>query len=361
MRVRLGPSKNARGVVALAGNRYAMVVGVSHYEHVPELKYGDKDARDVADALRTVGFDEDKLMLLHDEGEPADRPTRGTMLHRLGLLSGYDLDADDLVLFYFSGHGMVEASVDYLFPIDASSYALRDAALSVETVFDYLRRTGSRRVIALIDACRDSLATGKGVHSIGANAKSVIDAGDDGLAAIFSCQSNERSFEIDEVDGIQQSSFTHCLLQAIRSREISTLGEAAGYLTREVKILNGQKRLRPQLPYLYPDPNSLVDVPLFVIPGGTPSVAGEYMATLTLLYGDDRLSYLTYYDVMDFLEKDQQDPGRIRLVRDVCSGVTTPETFEQIWKRLRGLAKRPTPTAVGLPGSSREGGVLERG
>ena len=158
----------------MTGDRYAMVIGVSHYEIVPELKYGDKDARDIGEALRLAGFDEDKTILLQDE-DPLAKPTRGRVFHELGRLSGYNLDPDDLVLFYFSGHGMMAESIDYLLPLDASDLALKDTALAVETAFGYLRKSGSRQVIGLIDACRDEMPTGKSIYSIGANAKSVID------------------------------------------------------------------------------------------------------------------------------------------------------------------------------------------
>jgi hypothetical protein len=336
----------------VAGNRYAIVIGVSHYEIVPELRYGDKDARDIGEALRLAGFDEDKTILLQDE-DPVARPTRGRVFHELGRLSRFNLDPDDLVLFYFSGHGMMAEGIDYLLPLDASDLALEDTALAVETAFGYLRKSGSREVIALVDACRDEMPTGKGVYSIGANAKSVIDRADDGLAAIFSCEDNERSFEIDSGD-IKQSSFTYCLLQAIHSPEVRTLGQTADYLRREVMSLNGKSGLRPQRPYLHPNPNALFDLTLFSAHGGIRTLASEFMAGVTNLYGQKLLDDLIYYDVMEFLylEQNQQDPGRVRLVEDVCNGVTTAEKFARYWKALRsGVPKRIEPSAVGRPGA----------
>jgi uncharacterized caspase-like protein len=103
----------------LAGTKHAVVIGVKEYETVPALRFADKDARNLAETLPLVGFE--KVLLFEDGGER--KPTRASIFHHLGLMKS-SLDPDDLLLFYFSGHGMMEDNVDYLLPIEGSTAAL---------------------------------------------------------------------------------------------------------------------------------------------------------------------------------------------------------------------------------------------
>lgn len=341
----------------MAGDKYALVIGARGYDKVPKLKWADKDARDVAAALRRTGFDEQNVIVLHDE-DPEARPERSMVFHQLGRLGNIGLDSDDLVLFYFSGHGMMHKSVDYLLPIEASDVALKHTAIKVDDVVASLQETGSRQVVMLIDACRDELPTGKSVHAIGANAaKSVTDATHEGIAAIFSCESQERSFEIDAED-IKQSSFTYCLLDAIVRPNVNTLEQVATYLRDEVKVLNGKHGLQPQKPYLVAQPEWLKEISIF---GGLEGVSelDRYISCLTDLYGNEELSDSVYYDVLDFLDEPKHLPGLLKLIRDVCDGASSPDRFEKTWNHLRSRAapRKATAGAVGTPGTSlRSGG-----
>lgn len=317
----------------MAGQRHALVVGVSEYERVPPLKYAGKDARDVAAALRLVGFEDQNLTLLHS-GDPNAQPVRSSVFHHLGRIRNLKLDHDDIVLFYFSGHGMMSDDVDYLLPIEASDMALEDTAVSVDVVVKRLRATGSRRVVMLIDACRNEMPTGKGIHGIGANTKSVVEEIDDGLAVVFSCSSRERSFEIDSAN-VQQSSFTHCLLDAIKNPHLNTVGEVAAHLEREVKVLNGKHGLRPQLPYLLARPDELKQLPVFALLNGAQVDVDAYFAFLSELRAEEKLAASVYWDVIEFLDLAERDAMRMRLIRDLCEHECLPEQFEKIWKRLR--------------------------
>jgi uncharacterized caspase-like protein len=333
----------------LAGAKHAIVVGVKGYQRIVRLMYADKDARDVADALPLAGFDDERVRLLEDGGE---MPVRNTIFHHLGALSS-KLDADDQLLFYFSGHGMVQDGVDYLLPIDVSKNALQDTAIPVDRVVQHLRDSGSRRVVMIIDACRDKLPTGKSVDAIGDNTKSVVERSDEGLAVLFSCASHERSFEIDS-DDIKQSSFTHCLLDGIKSPEINTLGEVADYLAREVPVLNGRYDLSPQEPYLYAKPDALRDLQVFTLLVAAAAFGvGDYAAFLTCLWGKDKIKGPVYFEVMDFLNRPPHDPGRLKMVQRVHGLEISPERFESYWQLLPRAAPRAAPAnAVGRVGTS---------
>lgn len=329
----------------MVGDKHAFVVGVSEYLQVPHLKFGAKDATDIADALQTVGFKD--VVVLHDQAELP--PQRHIIFDQLGGLNS-TLDPDDVLLFYFSGHGMMEKGSDYLLPIEASSKALKNTAIALQDAVDQLTASGSKNVVMFVDACRDELKTGKGIQSIGANAKSVINNVDDGgIAAFFSCQDNERSYEIDS-DEIKQSAFTYCLLEAIRKREIRTVDETAAFLASEVKNLNGRFDLNPQKPYLHPNPNALGPIPIIEILGVSEQTTeyDEYVRQLAEMRGRDELSGRLFWDVVEFL-KSPDDFTKLKIIGDLCGGETTPSSFEMIWTTLRGRVGSWGTAAVGSP------------
>ena len=315
-----------------------MVVGVSGYEMVPKLKYAAKDARDVAAGLRQVGFEDDKVILLEDESGDA-RPHRSSVFHHLAELNDARLDDDDLLLFYFSGHGMSEGGADYLLPIDASNRDLKNTGLAIKKIMERLRETGSHQVVMLIDACRDELPTGKSVAGIGASTQSVLEKQfDDGLAVIFSCDSTQRSFEIDG-DDIKQGAFTHCVLEAIKSPTISTVGEMASYLGREVQELNARRNLGRQKPYLLAKPEALKDLVLF---GRLYDEIDEYRKFFLELWDGEQLSPPTFYSVMDFLDEPPYEHRSMKLIRECYKLVSSPRQFERSWKHFR----KPSLTAA---------------
>jgi hypothetical protein len=338
----------------VAGDKYALLVGAKGYTKVPPLKWADKDACDVAQALESCGFDRQNMTVLHD-GDEAEPPVRAQLFHHLGRLKGR-LKPEDLLVFYFSGHGMIQDDDDYLLPVDASEQSLTYTGAKVGDVVSELRRSGSKQVLLLLDACRNELPTGKGIRSLGdISAKSIRDD-TDGVAAIFSCEGRERSYEIDHDDeGIHQSAFTYCLLQAIERPTVNTVKEVADYLRQEVKVLNGKYNQQPQTPFLVARPDELLDLRVFVAAAmdAMPEEFEQFIAYLTQLYGADQIDQNIYYDVMAFLHGDAHDPGRVKLVSDVCGGVSNVAMFERIWKHYRTdlTPRKPPPGAFGDLGS----------
>jgi hypothetical protein len=326
--------------VVVAETRHALVVGVSGYEMVPTLNYAAKDARDVATALRDIGFD--KVTALEDKAGADARPGRSRVYHHLAELKEAGLDEDDLVLFYFSGHGMSEGKADYLLPIDASNKDLKHTALPMDSIVRGLRETGSRKVVMLIDACREELPTGKSIVGVGANTESVLEKDvDDGLAVLFSCASTQRSFEINGED-IKQGSFTHCMLDAIKDPQISTVGEVATYLERAVNELNGKHGLKQQNPYLLAKPDELMKRLVLFPRLRAPEDIDGYRVFMEEQWDSDQLSSQVFYAVMDFLEDPPYDPRGLRLIRECVELVSSPAQLERTWKHIM----RPRPSAT---------------
>ncbi len=120
----LGPSAS---VLATEG-RVALVIGNAAYEQAP-LRNPVNDARDVAEVLRTLGF----------EVVTAENATKAEM--QLAVLDFSErLRKQRVGLFYYSGHAIQISGHNYLIPVDAdfsSELEAKFTALDVGLVLDW--------------------------------------------------------------------------------------------------------------------------------------------------------------------------------------------------------------------------------
>jgi hypothetical protein len=132
--------------LALADDRIALVIGNGAYMNAIHLPNPRNDAEDVAAALARVGF-ETIVGLDLDKAAMDEHAIQFARRAR---------DAD-VAIFYYSGHAMQFAGVNYLMPIDAR---LTDEAdlrrmTRVDDIVADLQQARSLRILVL-DACRDN-------------------------------------------------------------------------------------------------------------------------------------------------------------------------------------------------------------
>lgn len=135
-------------VPAQAERRVALVIGNSQYQSVPKLANPGNDARAVAEALKTLGFDQvmTRVDLGHDQF--------------IATLREFAREADkaDWAVVYYSGHGIEVGGVNYMLPVDARLRADRDVeleAVDVNKVLATIDRAAKLRIV-ILDACRDN-------------------------------------------------------------------------------------------------------------------------------------------------------------------------------------------------------------
>ncbi len=130
-----------------SGKRVALVIGNAAYTDAVALVNPKNDAADMAAALKAVGFT--VILGIDLTKTQMDRK----ILQFSGALSGADAG-----VFYYSGHGLQVAGVNYLVPIDAELTS--PAALDFEMVrLDLVQRTMEREAktnILFLDACRNN-------------------------------------------------------------------------------------------------------------------------------------------------------------------------------------------------------------
>jgi len=135
------PSTLARG----QRRRVALVIGNDRYSHMPALPNCVNDAKDVAIALRSRDF---QCMVITDQ-------TRPQMLACIRAFR-QGLKKDDVVLLYFSGHGVECDGVPYMVPIEVE---LRDDIEQEAVSLNWIMKTlnsvsGKTTNLIFLDACR---------------------------------------------------------------------------------------------------------------------------------------------------------------------------------------------------------------
>lgn len=131
-----------------AARRVALVIGNGTYMAAP-LKNPVNDARDIAQALRDLGFDV-------EYGENLGRNDMKRSIRAFGeRLRG----ASDVALFYFAGHGVQVKGVNYLIPIDARVEREEEVeyeGVEAGFVLAQMEADTSRVNIVILDACRNN-------------------------------------------------------------------------------------------------------------------------------------------------------------------------------------------------------------
>ncbi|UCF07720.1 MAG: caspase family protein [Thermoplasmata archaeon] len=94
-------------------SKYAIVVGISDYLYVNDLRYADNDARDWSAYLENQGYEVYTL---------TDKEATGYEINRTIAMVGEKEQEGDYVAFVFSGHGGSNSGHSYLCPSDSSKY-----------------------------------------------------------------------------------------------------------------------------------------------------------------------------------------------------------------------------------------------
>jgi formylglycine-generating enzyme required for sulfatase activity/uncharacterized caspase-like protein len=236
----------------------AIVVGINSYEFIPgerQLKYAVNDALKMQEFLcKEAQFPEEYVLLCCDTSEK--RPTR-TQLRDLLRNRLKQLRADNL-WFFFAGHGIVHEGTDYLLPNDSNLDDLTDTAIPINLVANWLKNSGAKNVVLVLDMCRDRMAE-LGSRSAGEvfGEQTIALAKEKGMVILYSCQQGCLSYEISELG---HGAFTYTLLEGLKQSTTPRILEA--YLCREVPALNSRHQKPVQVPRIILEPGWKYDLPL---------------------------------------------------------------------------------------------------
>ena len=198
---------------------WSVVIGVSRYEHMPILSYTDDDAYQLYAFLKSPeggALPDEQIKVLVDEDA-----TRYNIIRvmRQTLLQA---DANDVILFYFSGHGLQGSFL----PSDYDGFNNR---LTHEEVRDIMLESKAKHKLVLADACHSgSIQTlKKPVQDALDKYYQAFEQSQGGIALFMSSKGEEYSLEDG---GLRSGVFSYFLIQGLK-------GAADNNLDRIVSIL----------------------------------------------------------------------------------------------------------------------------
>jgi len=235
------------------GQRWAVLVGVNQYVDpvYPQLAACVKDVQNIYEQLLQGGFTAERTHLITDDTPKT--PTREEILATLKAVA--DATApDDLLLFYYSGHGDFAAGESYLVTRNGRKVVLSDSGLAVKRVKEIMAAAPARAKVIILDACRSGVALDqKGAEPMSAEFIRRVFEEAEGMAILTACQQGQASWEAPE---FQSGVFTYYLRRALAgdadwdSKGFVTVQDANRYVVDSVKLWASQHQ-RSQTPTLH--------------------------------------------------------------------------------------------------------------
>jgi len=177
---------------AAQGRRWALLIGIEKYEHVPQLDYCGDDVRLLRGTLvKHAGYLPEHVHVLSDDAPGSRSPSKGNILIELTTFLR-EARAEDTVLLAFSGHGELDKDGNaYLVPIDGNSDLLEDTCILVKRLHELLARCPAQRKVVILDACHAGGKKGPDDTSFDLTA---MPPGK-GLIELLSCSRQQVSYE----------------------------------------------------------------------------------------------------------------------------------------------------------------------
>ena len=189
---------------------WAVVVGVGKYTAMPSLKFTDDDAFRFYSHLKSPeggALPDEQVEILVDEA--ASRENILKAMRRLFLQA----DENDVVLFYFSGHGLEGCFL----PVDFDGY---NNKLRHEEIRQILKQSKAKHKLCIADACHSGTLDYSGpLASKGPAPVSLtrfyqaFEEADGGIALLMSSKPEELSLEDH---GLRQGVFTYYVLRGMK-------------------------------------------------------------------------------------------------------------------------------------------------
>jgi hypothetical protein len=196
---------------AFADSRVALVIGNGAYARVPHLPNPVHDAEDVAAALKRSGFE----TIIATDLDKAGMDEAIIKFSRAARTA-------DVAMFYYTGHAMQFAGINYLVPVDAQ---LNDEAdlrrlVRVDDVITDMQSAKNLRILVL-DSCRDNPLAEQLTRSIGTARSASVGRGlakidsPEGMIIAYATQPGRTA---EDGDG-RNSPYTTAFLKNVETRE----------------------------------------------------------------------------------------------------------------------------------------------
>jgi Caspase domain len=229
---------------AHAEKRVALVIGNNRYVNLPptqQLQTAVNDARAITAAIKQAGFE----------------VISGENLGRQAFLAQLDAAAqklapDDMVFFFFAGHGVALDNTNYILPADIPAIGpgqiatLTGAAIKEDDITNRFLRAGARVAILVIDACRNNPFVASGTRGLGRSIGLEPVEPPSGVFSLYSAGRGEAALDrLSDADRNPNSVFTRALLPALLRPGLDLPGLALAVrkeVTRMASAVNHSQR-----------------------------------------------------------------------------------------------------------------------
>ena len=210
---------------AEAGENYAFLVAVGDYDvkHLKPLAYTRNDILAFKEIIQACGFPKENIVLLHDNLKHLSSvkylPNAKEIRKEFKLLLA-KLKEDDTLIVAMAGHGIQfkgdESS--YFCPADADlDDPERTNLIQLSQLYSDLNSCPARRVLLLVDACRNDpqtqLSRSRAVVDLKKISQPQKEPVPEGIVALFSCSAGEQAYEWPD---LEHGVFFHHLLEGWR-------------------------------------------------------------------------------------------------------------------------------------------------
>ncbi|MBD2198249.1 MULTISPECIES: GUN4 domain-containing protein [Calothrix] len=213
---------------------WLLLVGVNQYEdeEIPSLQYSALDCQGLGEALHaaTQAFPQKEVIIYNDFA--SKQPKLANVLTSLREIAAVTKPIDT-VLFYFSGHGMLEPSTQQVILClqDTQKSNLIDTGLQLQEVLQLLENCSAQQQLLILDACHSG-----GMTLLGARGEvdpqlnptpELVEilrqraAKRKGFYALLSCDRSQQSWEFPQLG---HGVFTYYLIRGLKGEAADSQG-----------------------------------------------------------------------------------------------------------------------------------------
>jgi formylglycine-generating enzyme required for sulfatase activity len=137
------------------GKAWGVVIGVSEYEKLPDLRYAAADAKAMAGLLERKGF----TVTLLVNGQAG----KTQVLSELGEKLTKQVGPNDRVLVFLAGHADTKTfkggrQVSHFFPVAGDYGAVNESALNLSTIRELIDAVPAKQVLLVLDGCHSGIS-----------------------------------------------------------------------------------------------------------------------------------------------------------------------------------------------------------
>ena len=245
---------------------WILLVGVDRYgdRNLPSLQYSALDCQGLGAALTeaTASFARKEVIIHHDfVSERPDLAPVQQSIQQIVTAAG----SQDTILFYFSGHGILETNSQQvvLCLADTNTTRLSTTGLPLNELLQQLSNCAASQQLVWLDACHSGGMTLRGTTSLAEPSSRLVEvlrhqaASSQGFYALLSCDRAQQSWEFPELG---HGVFTYYLMRGLRGEaaddrgviEADALYQYVYYQTlryidktnQQIRLINQQKSSR---------------------------------------------------------------------------------------------------------------------